>query len=228
MCAIVGAVLEKPTAQDIEMLRNVFRESQIRGMHATGLSYVRDNQIFTERVCIPAGEFVENFEFEQIINEDGNIYMIGHCRYSTSDLDYNQPLYSERVSIVHNGVITQELPENWEKLYGFRCQTKNDSELLLKTVENGENPLLRWSDASISACELHSDKTFKFYRNGKRPLQVKVMGNSVIVASTKDIFIRAGVENSIDSSMNAVYTLKDSIMNCEHVQTNNKDLQNAL
>lgn len=228
MCAIIGAVLVKPTETDIETLRNVFRESEIRGMHATGLSYVRDNEIFTERVCVPAGEFVENFEFEQIINEDGNIYMIGHCRYSTSDLHYNQPLYNQSISVVHNGVITQELPENWKKLYGFDCNTRNDTELLLKTVENGENPLLKWSEASISACELHSDKTFKFYRNGKRPLQVKIMGDSVIVASTKNIFIRAGVENSIDSPMNTVYTLKDSIMTCEYIETNQKDLQHAL
>ena len=228
MCAIIGAVLVKPTETDIETLRNVFRESEIRGMHATGLSYVRDNEIFTERVCVPAGEFVENFEFEQIINEDGNIYMIGHCRYSTSDLHYNQPLYNQSISVVHNGVIIQELPENWKKLYGFDCNTRNDTELLLKTVENGENPLLKWSEASISACELHSDKTFKFYRNGKRPLQVKIMGDSVIVASTKNIFIRAGVENSIDSPMNTVYTLKDSIMTCEYIETNQKDLQHAL
>lgn len=228
MCAIVGAVLVRPSETDIEMLRNVFRESEIRGMHATGLSYVRDNQIFTERVCIPAGQFVQDYEFEQIVNEDGNIYMIGHCRYSTSDLAYNQPLYGNTVSVVHNGVITQELPENWEKLYNFKCLTRNDSELLLKTVENGENPLIRWSEASISACELHSDKTFRFYRNGKRPLRVKNMGDSVIVASTANIFARAGVENSVDSEMNVIYTVKDGVLSTEHVQTNMKDLQYAL
>lgn len=228
MCAVIGAVLEKPTTQDIEMLRNVFRESEIRGMHATGLSYVRDNQIFTDRVCIPAGEFAEDYEFEQIINEDGNIYMIGHCRYSTSDLNYNQPLFSEHVSIVHNGVITQELPENWEKLYNFKCLTKNDSELLLKTVENGENPLIRWSDASISACELHSDKTFRFYRNGKRPLRVKIDGNNVIVASTADIFRRTGAGISVDCEMNVVYSVINGVLNTEHVTTNKKDLQYAI
>lgn len=228
MCAIVGAVIEKPSDEDLMMVKRVILESSIRGLHATGISYVKNGKVITRKEPLPAPEFLGKVDFFDLLNEDGNLYLIAHCRYSTSDLEYNQPISSEHVSIVHNGVITQELPENWEKLYGFRCETKNDSELLLKTVENSENPLLKWSEASISACELHSDKTFKFYRNGKRPLQVKVMGNSVIVASTADIFKRAGVENSIDSPMNTVYTLKDSIMNCEHVQTNNKDLQNAL
>lgn len=228
MCAIVGAVIEKPSDDDLILVKRVIIESSIRGLHATGISYVKNGKVLTKKEPLPAPEFLNKIDFFDLLNEDGNLYMIAHCRYSTSDLNYNQPMSSEQVSIVHNGVVTQELPENWQKLYGFQCQTKNDSELLLKTVENGENPLLRWSDASISACELHSDKTFKFYRNGKRPLQVNVMGNSVIVASTADIFKRAGVKNSVDSSMNAVYTLKDSVLSCEHVQTNNKDLQYAL
>ena len=56
--------------------------------------------------------------------------MIGHCRYSTSDLQYNQPIYNDDYSIAHNGVVSQEMPERWKELYGYDCKTKNDSELI--------------------------------------------------------------------------------------------------
>ena len=132
MCAVVGIVLKSPTAQDFQMAKRVFHESSIRGLHATGISYVKGNKITTEKLAVPADAFP--FEFENYVNEDGNLYLIGHCRYSTSDLQYNQPLGDSSVSIVHNGVVTQELPENWKELYGYDTETKNDSELIYKTV----------------------------------------------------------------------------------------------
>ncbi len=225
MCAIIGAVLEKPSDEDLILLKRVILESSIRGLHATGMTVVKNGRLHTRKDSLPAAEFLATVDFFDLLNEDGNLYMVAHCRYSTSDLEYNQPMMNNDISIVHNGVITQELPENWKKLYGFDCQTKNDSELLLKTVESGQNPLLKWSEASISACEIRSDKTFRFYRNGKRPLQMKTVGSGVIVASTKDIFVRSGIDNSIDSEMNVVYTLRDGIMSAVSVPTNNKDLQ---
>ena len=99
------------------MLHRVFLESRIRGMHATGLSYVKANSIVTQKLPVSADKFP--FDFESYLNEDGNLYLVGHCRYSTSDLEYNQPIANERVSVVHNGVITQELYEDWELLHGY-------------------------------------------------------------------------------------------------------------
>jgi hypothetical protein len=40
MCAVIGAILKEPTKQDFALLRNVFVESKIRGMHATGISFL--------------------------------------------------------------------------------------------------------------------------------------------------------------------------------------------
>ena len=187
MCAVIGALLQKPTKQDFEMIRRVFHESKIRGMHATGLSYVKNGEIQTVKHPVPADEFP--FDFESYVNEDDNLYLIGHCRYSTSDLEYNQPMSSSDKSIVHNGVITQELPENWKELYGYDCITKNDSELVL----HSNDPLREFSHMSMSVVELHKDRKIRFYRNGKRPLYLSSVENGSIITSTADIANRAKV-----------------------------------
>ena len=154
MCAVIGAVLKNPTLKDFESLKRVFLESKIRGLHATGISFLPrwTDDIVTLKEPIPADAFIEkhmhNDNFKDFINKDGNLYLIGHCRYSTSDLEYNQPISNKKASVAHNGVITQELPEKWKELYGYDCSTKNDSELLLHTIEENVSPLRRWKDAS--------------------------------------------------------------------------------
>ena len=124
-----------------------------------------------------------------MVNVDNILYLIGHCRYSTSDLEYNQPLSNEKKSIVHNGVITQELPENWNTLYPYVFETKNDSELVL----HSEDPLREFADASMAVCELYEDGRLRFYRNGKRPLYLTNLSNGSIITSTADVPKRAEV-----------------------------------
>jgi glutamine phosphoribosylpyrophosphate amidotransferase len=194
MCAVIGAALKSPTPEQLELVRNVFLESRIRGMHATGLSYVSNGKVVTLKEPVPSPEFTPLSDMEQFINEDGNLYLIGHCRYSTSDLRYNQPIQiNDKVSIVHNGVISQELPENWKDLYGYETETHNDTELINHTLEAGLNPLTEWADSSMAVIELHSDGMMVWYRNGKRPLYKTVLKNGNIITSTKDIVKRAGI-----------------------------------
>ena len=199
MCAVIGTVLQSPSLKDFEALKRVFIESKIRGMHATGISFLPhwSDKVVTIKEAIPSDKFVElhmhNDNFKDFLNADGNLYLIGHCRYSTSDLEYNQPISNESISVVHNGVITQELPENWEELYGYKCTTKNDTELLLHTVEAGKSPLKEWADESLAVCELYATKKVRVYRNGKRPLYLTSMPNGGIITSTADIANRAGL-----------------------------------
>lgn len=191
MCSVIGAIIKEPRAEDFLMLHRVFLESKIRGMHATGISYVKNGEIITDKRPVPADEFP--FKFADYVNEDGNLYLIGHCRYSTSDLEYNQPIANSNISVVHNGVITQELPEHWVDKYGFHCETKNDTELILKTLEAAWSPLEHWKDSSLAVCELYSDKKLRVYRNGQRPLYLTSIPNGCIITSTSDIPKRANV-----------------------------------
>jgi glutamine phosphoribosylpyrophosphate amidotransferase len=179
-------------------------------MHATGISYVKHGKIITEKRPVPADEFP--FNFPSYVNEDGSLYMIGHCRYSTSDLEFNQPIANENLSVVHNGVITQELPEKWKELYGYDCETKNDTELILHTAEDCISPLVRWKDSSLAVVELHVDKVIRFYRNGKRPLYLTSISNGCIITSTADVPKRAFVPGfPINTLMNHYITFDDQL-----------------
>jgi glutamine phosphoribosylpyrophosphate amidotransferase len=210
MCSVIGAIIKEPRAEDFLMLHRVFLESKIRGMHATGISYVKHGKIITEKRPVPADEFP--FNFPSYVNEDGSLYMIGHCRYSTSDLEFNQPIANENLSVVHNGVITQELPEKWKELYGYDCETKNDTELILHTAEDCISPLIRWKDSSLAVIELHVDKVIRFYRNGKRPLYLTNISNGCIITSTADVPKRAEVPGfPINTLMNHYITFDDQL-----------------
>lgn len=217
MCAVVGVILQNPSLEDFNLLKRVFLESKIRGMHATGISYVKSNSVITEKLPVPADQFP--FNFADYVNEDGNLYLIGHCRYSTSDLEYNQPIANGNVSVVHNGVVSQEMPENWKELYGYDCVTKNDTELLLHTIEEGKSPLVEWADESLAVCELHANKTLRVYRNGKRPLYLTSKENGSIITSTKDIASRAGVWGSVEIPMNE-YISFDEYLTMDVVKEN--------
>lgn len=193
MCGVIGVFLRNVIDNDIEIVTKVILESRIRGMHATGVSYYKNGKIHTIREPISAKLFLEKHPVQKFV-EGNQLTMIAHCRYSTSDLEFNQPIYNKKLSIVHNGVISQELPENWERLYGHKTKTKNDTELLLYS----KNVFLDWKDASISAVELTEDKTLRYYRNGKRPLYHSKLKNGFIITSTSDIMKRAGVKiNSV-------------------------------
>jgi len=208
MCSVIGAIIKKPEYEDFQKLEKVFHESRIRGLHATGISYVKEYTIHTVKLPVSADVFP--FSWNDYVNEDGNLYLIGHCRYSTSDLEYNQPINNQTTSVVHNGVITQELPENWEKLYGYKCETKNDTELILHTIDDDKSPLEVWKDSSLAVCELWFCKKLKFYRNGKRPLYLTSLDNGCIITSTKDVIVRAGITDpTVDVPMNTYITFDE-------------------
>lgn len=224
MCSVIGAVLVKPDENQFEMLKRVFHESRIRGMHATGLSYVKTGKVWTVKHPVPADQFP--FEFKEYVNEDGNLYLVGHCRYSTSDLEYNQPIASDSFSVVHNGVITQELPENWNELYGYTCETKNDTELILKTLERGLSPLTEWKDSSLAVCELYADKKIRFYRNGKRPIYFTLIHNGCIITSTEDVAERAKIGMACKAPMNTYITIGSNLeFKMDRVNNIDRDLQ---
>jgi len=225
MCSVIGAIIKEPRAEDFLMLHRVFLESKIRGMHATGIAYVKNNKIVIDKRPVPANEFP--FNFPSYVNEDGSLYLIGHCRYSTSDLEFNQPIGNQDQAVVHNGVITQELPENWKELYGYTCETKNDSELVL----HSGSPLEEFPDMSMGVCELTSDKKLLVYRNGKRPLYLTSISNGCIITSTADISKRAEVPGfPINILMNHYFTFDERLaMTIEKVNIEDSvDLQHEL
>ena len=214
------------------MLERVFHESKIRGMHATGISFIPawgKDEIVTIKQPVPADKFAENHlhddNIKDLISSDGNLYLIGHCRYSTSDLEFNQPLGNNDKAIVHNGVITQELPENWSKIFNYTCETKNDSELVL----HSDNALGEYPDASMAVCELSVEKKLTAYRNGKRPLYMTNLENGILFTSTEDIPKRAEIDGvTAEVPMDTYVTFDENlVMDLLTVYNDRKDLQHV-
>lgn len=232
MCAILGAILNQPSETDWDIVKKVFLESSIRGLHATGASFLLHwrNGITSFIEPVPAEKFIQihlEKSVKEFLNEDGNLYMIGHCRYSTSDLEYNQPIYNDQYSIAHNGVVSQEMPEKWKDLYGYECKTRNDSELILHSLTSGKSPLEEFPESSMAVAELHATKKLRFYRNGKRPVYFTHMPNGYIITSTENIGFRAHMK-PVPVPMNTYMSIdKDLSIHMSKVRLKNPDLQNA-
>lgn len=215
----MGVTCPNVTAKDIVLFESILRESRIRGLHATGVSYLENGIIQTIKEPVGADRFLEKYTLADFVDYDGSLNLIAHCRYSTSDLRFNQPISISSLAVVHNGVISQELPENWPKLYGAIgvCETSNDTELLFRTIQLKRNPIVDWSESSIAALELHWDGTLRAYRNGRRPLYVTPYGeHGLIYTSTADVLIRSGIPEGFYSMNPGVYyTSKDYRLNTD-------------
>lgn len=194
MCGIIGYSNDNTTKQDLLVLKRVLIESRIRGMHASGIAWYNGKKIQKLVVPTPIDNLMKDFDMNRLLF-DGRIAMIGHTRYSTSDLNFNQPLTGQNIAIAHNGVITQRHPKYWESEYGYECQGKNDSELLLRAIESGDNPFKKFPKSSISYVSLDAKGAISAKRNGKRPLWKGTIGEGIVYASTYDILNRAGVKN---------------------------------
>ncbi len=190
MCGVIGVSLKDVTQDDLELVSALFRQSMIRGKHATGATYLKEEQLITIKESIPADQFMDKWDVADWV-DNGKLRMIGHIRYSTSDLRFNQPFQNEYVSIAHNGVISQD-PDVWE----FETETENDSELILRAFENKNHPLEIYADRSMAVTRI-SHRALVGFRNHERPLWYTERENGLLFASTEDILNRSGVDTPI-------------------------------
>jgi glutamine phosphoribosylpyrophosphate amidotransferase len=205
MCGIISTYIEQPTQQDIETLKKLFIEGQIRGRHQTGLAYKSKGKLKRFVVEGDGEKLVAEFDWGQLLKLP-TLELIGHNRYSTSDLRHPQPIQVfEDFSLCHNGVVTQNPVETWHR-YGYELQTANDSELLYQSRYAGNEPLLEFPDASMAVCELSVANGLRFYRNGKRPAWIASQKNGLFVCSTSDIAKRAGLKGAKRMVPGVVYT----------------------
>ena len=206
MCGVIGVFLENIKLNDLDLVRRIFDETMIRGKHATGLSYVKGGKVHTIKEGVPVNLFFGNKDLKDYVNEDGNLYLIGHIRYSTSDLRYNQPFSDDGLSIAHNGVISQEDPSTWK----YNCETANDSEMIFHSMKTGMDPLTDFEPASMAVVALNSNKELKGFRNNERPLYYSCVDNGYVFTSTANIALRSGLTNTKKCDMFSVYTISDN------------------
>jgi glutamine phosphoribosylpyrophosphate amidotransferase len=192
MCGIVAASFNNISRDQEALIERVLRESQIRGMHASGIVWHKDGVL--NRVAEPK-PITKLLEDNPTVVTDavsgGKLNLIAHIRYSTSDLEFNQPISDQKLAISHNGVITQTDSMGWESEFSLQVSTRNDSELILRALQKGEDPITKFNDASIAYVSLDDEGEVKYARNGKRPLWITRFNNGFIITSTSDIMLRA-------------------------------------
>lgn len=220
MCGVIGVSIKEVTADKIALVRRIFQQTMIRGKHATGLTYVSGGCLQTTKRNVPVDKFFQDFDLKDCVNEDGGMYLIGHIRYSTSDLRFPQPFSSENYSIAHNGVLSQEDASTWK----YKTETTNDSEMILHSLEAGKEPLLDFRPSSMAVVTLSKEKRIVGFRNEARPLWQTLVGEDMFFTSTKDIAIRSGLRDPKKCEMYTLYSNDYEPRKLE-VEDNVEDLQ---
>ena len=212
MCGIVAADIKDIASDQIEGIKNILKETEIRGKHASGISWFSQGAVHTIKEAKPISELLEDFDIYRCVDENnGHLSMIAHIRYSTSDITNNQPIVEPietdaglrfnnvggigKFSIVHNGVITQSDPSTWEDLFGLgTTYSSNDSELIFNAFTKDIHPLSEFEDSSMAVASINHLGQVHSFRNGKRPMWITETYNGMIASSTSDIIVRSGLE----------------------------------
>lgn len=164
MCGIIGfKQLENlpPVPEFLPFLEALMVESQIRGKHATGVSWVEDGLIQCVKAPIAAADFIAEG------GEEGWLRFLAfnpsaailHTRYSTSgdwtENANNQPIVSplSSLALVHNGLVSQASKEEFEGAYQVKCATANDSEIILRKIIKARKDSSCMADAIMLAME---------------------------------------------------------------------------
>ena len=176
-----------------ELLINILRESQVRGLHAFGVALRKkaEEQFWVERFfnLKMAIEFIECHSFYEAI---------GHCRYDTSgdwrNIDNNQPVVVGRNILAFNGVVRMSTRDEYQEEFQREYSTENDGEIPLRMFVEGEQEaamsLLDEKRVSFSGV-VHTNGRTMAVRNERRPLWQARMGDSQWIVSTADIWQRA-------------------------------------
>ena len=196
MCGIFAIKSNVVNTEVLHVIYNVIKESQIRGKHSTGITLLADKECVTLKEFLPSSEFLDK-HWDYIkgkIDSCQTFSLIAHTRYSTSGLTA-QPVSVDSLHIAMNGVITQSDCDKWNNLFNIDCVTDNDSELMLRSLDNNINPydgVFVDYDPSFAAVVLNTDNNkLHAFRNHKRPLYVASGEGFNIVASTADIINRS-------------------------------------
>jgi hypothetical protein len=140
MCGIVGIQFlnDNRPEKAREFIEHLLLQSKIRGLHATGAAASVGGEIRVLKAAVPAQKFLLMPEWAAFC-DPLPASMILHTRYSTSgdwhDEQNNQPLGTENLALVHNGIVSMGTKQEMEQAYGVQLGTENDSEIILRKIE---------------------------------------------------------------------------------------------
>lgn len=193
-------------------------------------------KLYTYKMSSPARTLVETDRWKKI-KWSLPSEMIAHTRYSTSgapsENTNNQPVSSPDMAVVHNGLVSMASQEEFEQAYHVKTATANDTEIILRYVEQAyedtfANAIAKSFDRlheinpPIFSCGfIDYQGTVTVVRDHIRPLWLFYIKQWEMVGfcSTRDIFTRAcakakvGMDNVAiwEASPYTVYTLGKDI-----------------
>lgn len=209
MCGIIGIIADrKLNDNEINNINKLILESSIRGRHATGLAYYdfNDGDIVSYVKNADSNSFCNEY-FDSIranISKLERIRLIAHTRYSTSNIDYNQPIVYDDYATVLNGVITQEPYDKWINIFNIDTNgDKNDASILNRWIRNN-SALYNILEHKCSAATINilPDGNVLYFRTHDRPMKTSSIDGVTYIASTHEILRRAlGEDITIENTV---------------------------
>jgi glucosamine 6-phosphate synthetase-like amidotransferase/phosphosugar isomerase protein len=107
MCGIMGYYSFGNTLPDKEKITNMFSLLESRGRDASGICFIKDNNLVVKKDAMKSSEFVKTNDWKELVLPSS---MILHTRMKTQGSEKNNannhPLFSKNgIAIVHNGII---------------------------------------------------------------------------------------------------------------------------
>jgi glucosamine--fructose-6-phosphate aminotransferase (isomerizing) len=151
MCGVFGVIVSPQQSGSLDSVKklskNLFQNSEIRGMESTGYSLKsrKKNQILVLRRSTNASSFLKQDDFKLLEDEmsassEDGFSFLGHTRIATNgylSLD-NQPIVKLGCIGVHNGIICN-VEDLWTQNKGIERTQIIDTELLLGLISKGLN-----------------------------------------------------------------------------------------
>jgi glucosamine--fructose-6-phosphate aminotransferase (isomerizing) len=143
MCGIFGYISNNTSCEKVlakKILENLYKLSETRGKEASGLMISNKKEIHVIKDSIPASELIKKKIYKQTLHNflksNDEICAIGHSRLVTNgvaeDNNNNQPFFFSGISVVHNGIITNE-DSLWKKNLDLGQKFTNlDTEIFVK------------------------------------------------------------------------------------------------
>ena len=208
MCGIAGYFCYGKKRPQKRILSNLLKETQSRGEHATGVSFIEDGALRVIKSPQSATEFVDqNEDWGALKQKDIPNYMIMHCRYKTkgdiSNNMNNHPIFRDGLALVHNGSISND--DDLYEEFGFKRDAQVDTEAILAVLE--DNKAAGWETMTdqikklqgsfaVAAIDISKPDTMCFFRHNN-PIEfgLDVKNEILYFASTTAILNKAVVDN---------------------------------
>jgi len=208
MCGIAGYFCYGSKRPNKKILSNLIEETQSRGRHATGVSFIEDGVLRVIKSPQSGSDFVNtNEDWKNLSEESIPKFMIMHCRYKTkgeaSNNMNNHPIFRDGLALVHNGSIAND--DDLYEEFGFKRDAQVDTEAILAVLEDKRSEgweamtdqisELRGSFA-VAAIDITKPDTMCFFRHNN-PIEFGLDEENEILyfASTTSILNKSIVEN---------------------------------